>query len=205
MGTQIEQIEPYKILGELGRGGMATVYKAIQPCINRVVALKALPSHLESEKTAERRVAKEAETAGNLRHQNIVKLHDASVHQPPYYIAMEFLEGGTPADRLAHGPFSLTGAVRIVQAVRASLDYAHERGIVHRDIKPANMMFDDTGRPVVTDFGIARASDHTRLTADGPTFGTPSHMSPEHARGQRLDHRLSEDQRRVPKDDLCKL
>lgn len=183
------QIGPFRILGEIGQGGMGKVYKALQPSVNRVVALKALPQPLENDETAVRRFAQEAETAANLTHPNIVKVWDASVHQPPYYIAMEFLEGGTLADRLASGPLAVHEAVEIMICICSALDHAHERGIIHRDIKPTNIMFDGKGKPVVTDFGIARASEHTRLTASGSIFGTPDFMSPEQAKGQNVDHR----------------
>jgi hypothetical protein len=189
MSTEIKEIGPFRILGELGQGGMGKVYKALQPSVNRIVALKVLPEVLEKDETAVRRFAQEAETAANLTHPNIVKVWDASVHQPPYYIAMEFLEGRTLADRLASGPLPLHEAVEIMQCVCSALDHAHERGVIHRDIKPTNIMFDGKGKPVVTDFGIARTSDHTRLTASGSIFGTPDFMSPEQAKGQKIDYR----------------
>jgi len=189
MNTDLRQIGPYRVVEELGRGGMSNVYKAIQPSVNRVVALKVLHSALETDETAVRRFAKEAETAANLTHPNIVKVWDASTRCPPYYIAMEFLDGGTLADRLAAGPLPLEEAVAITQTMCSALDHAHGKGIVHRDIKPTNIVFDRTGKPVLTDFGIAKASGQTRLTAAEQTPGTPDYMSPEQARGQKMDHR----------------
>jgi serine/threonine-protein kinase len=168
---------------------MGRVYRAFQPSVNRVVALKILPSSFETDEQAVRRFAQEAQTAGKLKHPNIVKVWDASVHGPPYYIAMEFLSGGTLSSRLASGPLPVKEAVDIALAMCSALDHAHDRGVIHRDIKPANILFDEDGRPVVTDFGIARALDHTRLTVAGATFGTPDYMSPEQAQGQKLDHR----------------
>ena len=186
---QMNQIGPYQIINELGRGGMAVVYRALQPSVNRIVALKVLPSQVEGDAQALERFRREAEAAANLTHEHIVKVWDASVSSPPYYIAMEFLDGGTLAERLAGGPLSVKQAVEIGSAVCAALDHAHQRGVVHRDIKPANIMFDAAGRPVVTDFGIARATDKTQLTAPGAKFGTPNYMSPEQASGLPTDAR----------------
>ena len=183
------QIGPYQIISELGRGGMGMVYRALQPSVNRIVALKVLPSHLETDETSVRRFRQEAETAANLTHESIVKVWEASLDRPPYYIALEFLEGGTLAERLADGPLPLEEAISIITRVCMALDHAHQRGVVHRDIKPANIMFDGASKPVVTDFGIARAAEHTRLTMTGAKFGTPDYMSPEQAKGLRVDHR----------------
>ena len=183
------QIGPYQIIEELGQGGMAIVYKALQPSVNRIVALKVLPSDLEGDEVAVRRFRQEAETAANLTQENIVRVWDASVTSPPYYIAMEFLEGGTLADRLANGPLALEESAAIITCVCAALDHAHERGVIHRDIKPANIMFDGTGKPVVTDFGIARVAERTRFTMTGASLGTPDYMSPEQTKGIKVDHR----------------
>lgn len=181
-------IGPYEIICELGQGGMAKVFRALQPSVNRVIALKVLPSQLETDPTSVARFRQEAETAANLAHENIVKVWDASINQPPYHIAMEFLEGGTLSDRIESGPLPVGEAVKIMIAVCSALEHAHQRGVVHRDIKPANIMFDGKNRPVVTDFGIARAASQTRLTATGASFGTPDYMSPEQARGAAVDH-----------------
>jgi beta-lactam-binding protein with PASTA domain len=184
-----ERIGPYEIVSQLGQGGMGVVYKALQPSVNRTVALKVLPQNLEADEVAVRRFRQEAETAANLRHENIVKVWDASVDTPPYYMAMEFLEGGTLADRLKPGPLTLEEAATVLASVCSALDYAHERGVVHRDIKPGNILFDASGKAVVTDFGIARGTERTRLTVTGSAFGTPDYMSPEQARGQSVDAR----------------
>lgn len=185
----MNQIGPYQIISELGQGGMAKVYRALQPSVNRVVALKVLPAHLESDETSVRRFRQEAETAANLAHDNIVKVWDASVSEPPYYIAMQFLDSGTLGDRLANGPLPVEEAIRIITQLCSALDHAHQRSIVHRDIKPANVMFDGSDRPVLTDFGIAKATEQTRLTAVGAKFGTPDYMSPEQAKGLPVDYR----------------
>ena len=185
----MKQFGPYQIISELGRGGMAVVYRALQPSVNRIVALKVLPSSAEGDTESLRRFQREAETAANLNHENIVKVWEASVDSPPYYIALEFLEGGTLAERLQRGPLALDEALTIATKLCSALGHAHDRGVVHRDVKPANIMFDSAGRPVVTDFGIARTTDRTQLTAPGSKFGTPNYMSPEQAKGLPADCR----------------
>ncbi len=185
----MNQIGPYQIIGELGQGGMAMVYRALQPSVNRIVALKVLPSYLEDDAVAVKRFCQEAETAANLNHNNIVRVWDASVHQPPYYIAMEFLDGGTLADRLRNGSIPVEEALTIATQICGALDHAHKKHIIHRDIKPENVLFDRANRPVLADFGIARATQRTRLTLSGTKFGTPDYMSPEQAKGLRVDTR----------------
>ena len=186
----MERIGPYEILEELGQGGMGVVYRARQASLNRMIALKVLPSELESDETAVRRFRQEGETAARLKHDNIVSVYDAHVDEPPYYIAMEFLEGRSLESILAErGRLEPEEAVQIIAQVCAGLDHAHERGIVHRDIKPANIMVDESGKATITDFGIARATDQTRLTATGAVFGSPDYMSPEQAKGLPIDHR----------------
>jgi len=186
----MERIGPYEILEELGQGGMGVVYRARQASLNRMIALKVLPSHLESDDNAVRRFRQEGETAARLKHDNIVSVYDAHVDEAPYYIAMEFLEG-RPLDNIIaeRGHLEAEKAVAIVAQVCAGLDHAHERGIVHRDIKPANIMIAESGKATVTDFGIARATDQTRLTATGAVFGSPDYMSPEQAKGLPVDSR----------------
>lgn len=189
MRAAMAQIGPYQVLNEIGKGGMAVVYRAVQPSLNRIVALKVLPQQLEAEAISVKRFRQEAETAASLSHEHIVKIWDASVHHPPYYIAQEFLEGGTLADRLVGGPLPLEAALLFTMQLCSALDHAHQRRIIHRDIKPSNILFDAKHRPVLTDFGIARASDHTQLTVAGAKFGTADYMSPEQAKGIKLDYR----------------
>jgi serine/threonine protein kinase len=183
-------IGPYEIICELGQGGMGVVYRALQPSLNRVIALKVLPVQLESDPTSVARFRQEAETAARLRHPNIVTVHEAAVDSPPYYIAMEFLEGSTLADIItSRGRLELSEAIDLFKQICSALDHAHNKGIVHRDIKPSNIIVSDQSRAVLTDFGIARASDRTRLTTKGASFGTTDYMSPEQAKGTEVDHR----------------
>jgi serine/threonine protein kinase len=180
---------PYQVVEELGRGGMAVVYKAFQPSLRRYVALKILPDHFQSDPEFVARFQREARAAAQLGHPNVVTIYDVGEQAGVHYIAMEYLEGGSLLDRLAKGPLSLEEAQQIVEQVGSALDFAHSRGLIHRDIKPANILFSADNRPKVTDFGIARAGDTSRLTRAGAMLGTPQYMSPEQAEGRPVDHR----------------
>jgi len=179
----------YQIIQELGRGGMAIVYKAFQPSLRRYVALKVLPDYLQADPEFVARFQREARAAAQLGHPNVVTIYDVGEQGGVHYIAMEYLEGGALLDRLANGPLTPEEALQIVEQVGSALDFAHSRGLIHRDIKPANILFSADGRPKVTDFGIARAGDTSRLTRAGSLLGTPAYMSPEQAQGIPLDHR----------------
>jgi len=187
-------IGAYQIVGELGRGGMAVVYKAYQPSLNRYVALKVLPDHYQHDPEFVARFQQEAQAAAKLSHPNIVVIYDVGEAAGVHYIAMEYLEGGSLQDRLAQAAaqgwaYNPQEALSVIEQVGSALDYAHSRGVIHRDIKPANILFDADGRPRVTDFGIARAGDLTRLTRAGVLLGTPEYMSPEQAQGGEVDDR----------------
>jgi len=180
---------PYQVLEELGRGGMAIVYKAFQPSLGRYVALKVLPEYFQHDPEFIARFQREARAAAQLNHPNIVTIYDVGEQAGVHYIAMEYLDGGSLRDRLARGPLSVDQAQQIVEQVGSALDYAHTRGLIHRDVKPANILFTADNRPKITDFGIARASDGTRLTRTGVLMGTPEYMSPEQAQGGLVDCR----------------
>ena len=184
----------YQIERELGKGAMGAVYLGRDPRINRVVAIKTLALSTEFEGTdlaeARERFFREAETAGRLKHPNIVTIYDAGEEHDLAYIAMEFLEG---RDLTAHTRpeklLPVEEVLEIVAQVAEALAYAHAQGVVHRDIKPANIMYDPASHSIkVTDFGIARVAD-TRQTRTGVVMGSPSYMSPEHLAGQRVDGR----------------
>ena len=181
----------YQILEELGRGGMAVVYRAYQPSLNRYVAIKVLPPQLSFDQQFVDRFQREARAAANLRHPNIVVIHDVAHHDGTYYIVMEYLEGRTLRELVERtGPLPPQRAAHIVEQVAAALDYAHQRGFVHRDIKPANIFVGEGDRVTLTDFGIAKAASETEhLTRTGTLMGTPEYMSPEQAEGGTVDHR----------------
>lgn len=183
----MKQLGRYEILEELGRGAMGVVFKARDPLIGRLVALKTITTFAASDPGVVERFWREAKAAGALQHANIVTIHDVGEADGVPFIAMEYLEGESLASLISRGaPLSLTEKVGyLVQTCRA-LQYAHRRGVIHRDIKPANIVLTVEGVIKVVDFGIARVSDasHTRT---GTLLGTLGYMSPQQIHGKRAD------------------
>jgi serine/threonine-protein kinase len=179
----------YELDCEIGRGGMGIVYRAKDRRLKRVVAIKVLPPELAFRGEIKTRFLREAETAAQLNHPNIVDIYSVDESQGLVFFVMAYIPGDNLAKRLHdRGAMPIDDTRRILRDVGDALAYAHERGVVHRDIKPDNILIDEgSGRPMVTDFGIARAvSDgDTRLTATGIAIGTPTYMSPEQAAGDR--------------------
>jgi hypothetical protein len=178
----------YDVQGELGRGGMALVYRAIDRRLKRPVALKVLPPELAFREEVRRRFLREAETSAKLNYQNIVPIYSVDERNGIVYLVMALVDGETLAARLAHAPRMSNDEVRrLLREVAGALAYAHARGVVHRDIKPENILIDrESGRAIVTDFGIARAAEgDAKLTVTGVAIGTPAYMSPEQALGER--------------------
>lgn len=189
--TQPMQYGRYKILNELGRGAMGVVYKAHDPQINRIIALKMLREDRVTSNEFVQRFLKEAMAVGRLSHPGIVTVYDVGQDHGTIYIAMEFLEG-TPLDELMETrQFTLGEIVSIGIQTAQALQYAHQHGIIHRDIKPPNIIYSPEGDIRVTDFGIARIEDPEghAMTQIGQILGTPRYMSPEQAMGQDLDGR----------------
>ncbi len=187
----MENIGRYRIVGEVGKGAMGVVYKAQDPTVGRMVAIKTLRLDLEGTETEETldRFKNEARTAGVLNHPNIITIYDAGEQDGLFYIAMEFVEGQTLQHLLkAVGKLTIEKAIDIVKQVCAGLDYAHSRGIVHRDIKPANIMIGADETVKIMDFGIAK-SGGTGATSTGHVVGTPNYMAPEQVKGKALDGR----------------
>ncbi len=187
----------YEILAKVGQGAMGVVYRAQDPTIRRIVALKVLPadgSESGAPGTAGRSSAglfeREAQAAGALLHPNIVTLYDAGRDGNWYYLAMEFVEGGTFAAEIAReGKVKAERAAEVAAVVAEALDFAHERGVVHRDIKPANLMILPDQSVKVADFGIARLTTAASTMTSDMMIGTPHYMSPEQVRGGKLDGR----------------
>jgi serine/threonine protein kinase len=181
----------YEILDLIGRGGMATVYRAHQVSMNRVVALKVLPRHLLDDETYMQRFQREVAIVAQLEHRSIVPVHDYGSEEGQPYIVMRYMSGGSVDDLLREaGALDLERIVSIIQQIAPALDYAHSKQVLHRDLKPSNVLMDDDGGAFLTDFGIARLIGDTNvtLTTQG-VVGTPSYMSPEQAQGTALDNR----------------
>jgi serine/threonine-protein kinase len=185
------QIGRYKILGELGHGAMGVVYKAEDPSLDRIVALKTirLGDEVEGRKEYERRFMLEAKAAGKLTHPNIVTIFDFGEEEDLAYMAMELLEGSDLRTRMRQGDFPAMEAVEIALQVADGLGFAHEFGVVHRDIKPGNIMLLERGAVKIMDFGIARMRHADHKTSTGMVLGTPRYMSPEQIGGQPVDQR----------------
>jgi serine/threonine-protein kinase len=181
----------YEMEGELGRGGMAIVYRARDVRLKRGVAVKLLPPDLAFRADIRSRFLREAETAARLSHPNIVPIYAVDERDGLVYFVMSLVQGGSVGDRLRRaGAMSVAETRRILREVADALAYAHASGVVHRDIKPDNILLDaESGRAMVTDFGIARAAsddgEGPRLTATGAALGTPAYMSPEQCAGDR--------------------
>ncbi|HEX7939724.1 MAG TPA: protein kinase [Gemmatimonadaceae bacterium] len=178
----------YELDTEIGRGGMGVVYRAKDRRLKRVVAIKVLPPEMAFQSQIKTRFLREAETAAQLSHPNIVPIYSVDEVEALVFFVMAYISGDNLAKRLHDsGVLPVDDVRRVTREVADALAYAHERGVVHRDIKPDNILLDaNTGRAMVTDFGIARASEgDSRLTATGMAIGTPAYMSPEQAAGDR--------------------
>jgi eukaryotic-like serine/threonine-protein kinase len=180
----------YRVLKRLGGGGMATVYRAEQMPLAREVIVKVLHAHLARDSEMTERFRREAEAAAKLVHPFICPVLDFGQMGETVYIVMPYLGGGSLADRVQRERSVAAQAVAAAAAqVAVALDHAHQRGVVHRDVKPDNILFDEDGNALITDFGIATARFHGRLTASGRAMGTPHYMSPEQAMGKLVDGR----------------
>jgi serine/threonine protein kinase len=180
----------YEIIEELGRGGMALVYRARDRHLEREVAIKVLPFSLAFDSEFVERFQREARTAAQLEHPNIIPIYRVGRSGRVIYFVMKFLRGGALSTVLGERRrLSPPEIRRLLMEAGGALGYAAQRGIVHRDIKPDNIMFDEFGQCVLTDFGIAKAASGQRLTGTGMSIGTPHYMSPEQARAQGIDGR----------------
>ena len=177
----------YDIESEIGRGGMAVVYQATDVRLRRRVAIKVLPPELAFRPDVRSRFLREAQTAAQLSHPDIVPIYSVDEQNGLVFFVMALVEGESLAARFSRGPLEIEDARRILAEVADALAYAHAHGVIHRDIKPDNILLDrDSGHALVTDFGIARAAEaDSRLTATGITVGTPAYMSPEQGMGDR--------------------
>jgi serine/threonine-protein kinase len=187
----VERIGHYRIVAELGRGGMGVVYKAHEESLNRFVAIKVLGEHLTEDPTQIERFIREAQSAASLSHPNIVQIYAVSEEDGRHYFVMEYVSGRSLQQILrTNGSLEPEQVARIALQTASGLEAAHERGIIHRDIKPANLLIDDRGLVKIADFGLALMGDAAaRLTATGMFMGTPGYLSPEQCLDQEVDHR----------------
>jgi hypothetical protein len=185
-----KQFGPYQIVAPLGEGGMAAVYKAYQPGIERYVALKVLPRQFGLDPQFVARFEQEAKILAKLQHPHILPVFDYGRADGYAYIVMPFIQSGTLTGSMRGGPLPLARIRRIMSQVGDALDYAHSQGLIHRDVKPSNVLLDERDNCLLTDFGIAKMVESSaHLTATGGFIGTPAYMSPEQALGRPLDGR----------------
>jgi serine/threonine-protein kinase PknK len=184
----------YEIVERIGRGGMAEVYKAYQASLDRFVAIKVIHAFLADDPEFQHRFQREARHVAALHHVNIVQVHDFAQEDDLTYMVMEFVSGPPLSLYLdevtARGePLPLAEALRIARDISHALHFAHAHDMVHRDVKPANVLLDNSGRAVLTDFGLAKLVNEAKLTASGLIAGTPAYMSPEQIQGEAVDAR----------------
>ena len=206
MANAGDQIGPFMVEAELGRGGMGVVYRARDTRLDRMVAIKALPEHLSADAERLARFEVEARSLAQITHPNIAGIHGVEEHDGTVYLILEYVEGQTLADLLERGPLPTAEALELAVQIAAGLEAAHEAGVIHRDLKPANIIVTPDREAKVLDFGLARAEDgssstntmHTASltspaahspTMPGVVLGTAAYMSPEQARGRRVDKR----------------
>ncbi len=183
-------VRNFKLVEQIGTGGMGVIYRAIQTTLDRPVAFKELHPHLAKDAEFIRRFEREAKTAATLQHENIVHVIDFGKEGESYFIAMEFVDGGDLKQMLAHEPkLLLPVAVTFALDILKGLEHAHARGIVHRDLKPANLMVTREGCAKIADFSVAQAQTMSSVTMTGAMMGTPAYMSPEQIGGRPLDAR----------------
>jgi len=183
-------IPGYTILRPIGEGGMASVFLAVQKSLEREVALKVMSPVLASNAEFASRFLIEGKITAKLQHPNLVTVYDIGTHNGVYYLAAEYIPGGTLKERITEGGLTVGEALDVISDIAQGLDFAHQKGFVHRDVKPGNVLYRNDGRVVLADFGIAKAMDGSNSsTVAGASIGTPDYMSPEQARGEPVDGR----------------
>lgn len=187
------QIGRYVIEREVARGGMGVVYRAVDPALQRPVALKLLARHLDADPNARARFQREAAAIAHLKHPHLALVYEFGEHHGQPFIALEWVEGRSLHAVLAEaGPLPPETVQRLLEQLASGLDYAHGRGVVHRDLKPANIMVTPEGQATLVDFGLAWRASEPALTATGLVFGTPRYIAPEQIRGDDLDGRADQ-------------
>src|SRR5262245_43275167 len=184
-----DSVGRYKIKAELGRGGMATVYRAHDPISNREVAVKVLPREMLHNLITRSRFKRELKLIASLEHPAIVPVYDVGEDDSQPFFVMRYMSGGSLTEMIEKDTFSLRDAAVIIERLAAALDHAHSRKIIHRDIKPDNVLFDGSGHPYLSDFGVAKLTESAVSATGEEVIGTPAYISPEQARGESVDSR----------------
>ncbi|MES2595668.1 MAG: serine/threonine-protein kinase [Verrucomicrobiota bacterium] len=185
LGGHVKYFGNYELLEEAAKGGMGVVWRARQQALNRTVAVKMIRSGAFADKDEVQRFHAEAQAVAQLKHPNIVNIHEIGEHEGQHYYSMDFIEGGTLADQCHGKSMKVREAAELLHTVCEAVHFAHQRGILHRDLKPQNIMVDSEGRPHVLDFGLAKRIDEDQsLTMTGAVLGSPSYMAPEQAQGR---------------------
>ncbi|UCF61631.1 MAG: serine/threonine protein kinase, partial [Anaerolineaceae bacterium] len=179
----LRKLGRYELTSELGRGGMATVYRAHDPFFDRDVAVKLLPREFLHDPTFKTRFEREAKTIAALEHSAIVPVHDFGEEEGQPFLVMRYMSGGSLVNRLESGPLSFEEISTIISRIATGLDEAHKKGMIHRDLKPGNILFDSHGDAFLSDFGIVKLTQETATFTGTGIIGTPAYMSPEQARG----------------------
>jgi len=185
-----DKIGRYKIKSELGRSGMATVYRAFDPVSNREVAIKILPRKMMDNLVTRARFKREIRLIATLEHPAIVPVYDVGGednHEP--FFVMRYMAGGSLTDLIKQKRFSLRDAALVIERIAAALDHAHSQGVIHRDIKPDNVLFDTSNNPYISDFGVAKITESLVSSTNQEVIGTPAYISPEQALGEDVDRR----------------
>ena len=185
----IEKLGKYPVEGELGRGGMGVVYKSTDPDTGAAVAVKVLPAQLAGDPVFVNRFRREMITLQRLQHPGVVRILDQGEQDEGYYYVMEYMDGGSLETKLKEGMLDPLAATRMVLPVSRVLEHLHAQGVIHRDLKPANILLTKEGESKLTDFGIAKLVDATRMTATQSMLGTVEYMSPEQSQGRFVDPR----------------
>ncbi len=185
------EIPGYKVLREIGRGGMSIVYLAIQENLDRQVALKVMHHRITGDQEFKTRFQREGKSVAQLTHLNIVNIFDMGITGDHYYIAMEYIPNGNLKGLINDRSVTLKRQIEIIKDIAAALRYAHQKGCIHRDVKPMNILFREDGSAVLTDFGVAKMTHQASatLTSTGFIIGTPRYMCPEQAKGDKVDNR----------------
>ncbi len=179
-----KRIGPYEIVEEIGKGGMATVYRAYQPNLDRFVAIKIIHRAIALDDASLERFQREARLLTRLVHPHLLPIYDYDAASDPPYIVMRYLDSGTLKDVIDRGKLPHGELIQMLRQIASALDYAHRNNVIHRDIKPSNVMLDQDGNAFLTDFGIARTIEAGQdMTQSGYALGTPGYMSPEQGMG----------------------